>query len=211
MFVPGTIVVLSLVRCVIHFRRTCLSIILHRGSLRNSSERCVFSVAAFLCCVLQAVVLRYSSDHPRSLMLLPAMIVLGGQILGWEAVDMETVMHVSTPRWRRCVIRPLQRSDNRASFLALQQCPHTADCRGTRRRVLEISSRPCRRSSAWRYFAVLFLVWPLSRDARLQMVGWAAIAPVAAIFAYCSVHATRAAVAAFRKQPAHPSVAARAQ
>jgi hypothetical protein len=43
------------------------------------------------------------------------MIVLGGQILGWEAVDMETVMHVSTPRWR-----PLQRSDNRASFLALQ-------------------------------------------------------------------------------------------
>ncbi len=116
--------VLSLVRCVIRFRSICLAnlaIILHPGSLRNSSERCVFSVAAFLCCVLQAIVLRYSSDLPRRLMLLPAMIVLGGQILGWEAVDMETVMHVSTPRLRRCVIWPLQRSNNRASFLALQQ------------------------------------------------------------------------------------------
>ena len=103
-------------------------------------------VAAFLCCVLQAIVLRYSAYLPRRLMLLPAMIVLGGKILGWEAVDMETVMHVRAPRLPRCVIWPLQRSDNRASFLTLHQCLMLLiACRDTRRRVLAISSRPCRR------------------------------------------------------------------
>ena len=97
-------------------------------------------VAAFLCCVLHAIVLRYSAYLPRRLMLLPAMIVLGGKILGWEAVDMETVMHVRAPRLPRCVIWPLQRSDNRASFLTLHQCLMLPiACRDTRRRVLAIS------------------------------------------------------------------------
>ena len=35
----------------------------------------------------------------------------------------------------------------------------------------------------------------------MQLAGWAVLAPVAALVAYCSVHAVRAAICVFKKKP----------
>lgn len=76
LFAPGTIMVLSFVRCV-----ACVDFPSLAAHQFLSSLPFADKVHSF-------------SESQRRLMLLPVMILMGSRILGWDVVDMEIVMHV---------------------------------------------------------------------------------------------------------------------